>query len=1003
MPASRIVSIRARIDVPLASGPVRTYLPTTMLRIVRTSATLGVLSSLVLLGYNVAATTEAAVASAGSGAALEGGAFDGARSGLSRFLPQSFSALGVGYSLSSLKNLRRSVDYIQTQYVDPDRFDYPGMLTAALTGVERRVPGVLTRLEGQGSALHIAVGNYSTVLTVQRATSFVTLEDTLQRVAAILEAHVDAKEIPPAAIEYAMINGILSTLDPHSVFLPPESAKKMEEDNDGEFGGLGITIQTRNGQLGVEYPLEDTPAFRAGLKAGDQILRIEGESTLNMDLDDAVSKMRGAPGTAVTITINRTEFNQPKDVSMVRGLIKPSAVWSKLLDGNIAYIRISGFHGQVKAQLDEELAKLQREAGSSGVKGAVLDMRDNPGGYLHEAIAVSDTFLSSGEIVSTVERDGRNRDVTEAKPDATDISWPMAVLMSGNSASAAEIVAGALRNNERAVVIGERSFGKGSVQNLWSFATGDAQAAKLKLTTARYLTPGDRSIQNVGIPADIQLDRSFVYPPKPVKDLPGEMSGPRVGLFYRDGVLREADLAGHLNSAVLGQEPTVYSVRYLAPDPDGDDGPRTDRADVTKDFEVLFARDVLLGSHGRGRADVLKDASSVVATRQRVELGKIEAAFRAQGIDWSGCVNVASPVVEIALVAGKSGTLEAGALETLSVSVTNSGETPLCQTLVKAKSADENLDGLEFYLGRIEPGATRTVSTKARLPKAYPTDVAGIQLTLEDATRSVLATTQATVNAHGPDLPQYGWAWAVSDKEGGNGDGVLQVGETLTVTVTPKNVGAGAGGKASFDIRKGEGVGRSVEVVAGKSNFDVEHLAVGASGTGELSFKVSTAPSGGPDVPMSVRMVEAELYDYAGIEEAGFYDAYVQEYPLALTIGQALPKGAVETPTVKITRVPASMSASGEVTISGVATDGKGIRDVIVYRGDQKLAYAGGGDGTPLTSVPFSATTPLEEGRNVLVVYVRNSDGLVTTRSVSVFRPGTGGAGPVPGEAGRMR
>lgn len=974
-----------------------------MLRIIRTAAALGVLSSLVLLGYNVAATTEAAVASAGSGDALDGGALDGARSGLSRFLPQSFTALGTGYSLSSLKNLRRSVDYIQTQYVDPDRFDYPGMLTAALTGVERRVPGVLVRLEGQGSALHIAVGNYSTVLTVQKATSFATLEETLQRVAAILEAHVDAKEVPPADIEYAMINGVLSTLDPHSVFLPPESAKKMEEDNDGEFGGLGITIQTRDGELAVEYPLEDTPAFRAGIKAGDLILRIEGESTLNMDLDDAVSKMRGPAGTPVTITINRAEFNQPKDVSIVRDMIKPSAVWSKLLDGNIAYIRISSFHDQVKAQLDGELAKLQREAGSSGVKGVVLDMRDNPGGYLHQAIEVSDTFLSHGEIVSTVEREGRNRDVKEAKPDATDIAWPMAVLMSGNSASAAEIVAGALRNNERAVVIGERSFGKGSVQNLWPFATGDSQEAKLKLTTARYLTPGDRSIQNVGIPADIQLDRSIVYPPKPIKDLPGQMSGPRVALFYRDGVLRESDLAGHLNNAVLEQEPTVYNVRYLAPDPDGEDGPRTDRADVTKDFEVLFARDVLLATHGKGRADVLKDASGVVATRQRAELAKIEASFRTQSIDWSACVNLPSPSAEIKLAAGTNGTLEAGALETLTVSVTNTGSKPLCQTVVKAKSADENLDGLEFYLGRIEPGATRSVATKTRLPKAYPSDVAGIQLTLEDSSRNILATADATVNAHGPDLPQYGWAWTVSDKEGGNGDGVLQVGETVTVTVTPKNVGAGTGGKASFDIRKGEGVGRSVEVVAGKSNFDVEHLAVGASGKGELSFKVAAAPAGGPEVPMSVRMVEAELYDYAGIEEAGFYDAYVQEFPLALTIGQALPKGAVETPTVKITRVPSATSASGEVTISGVATDDKGIRDVIIYRGDQKLAYAGGGDGTPLTSVPFSATTPLEDGRNVLVVYVRDSDGLVTTRSVSVFRPGTGESGPVPGEAGRMK
>lgn len=967
-----------------------------MLRFAQTTAALGVLTSLVLLGYHVAATTEAAVASSGSDIG------EGApSSGFERFLPQSFTALS-GYSLSSLKNLHRTVDYIQVGYVDPERIDHAAMLDAALVGVEKRVPDVVLRAEGHGTALHVSVGSYSTVLTVQPADSFPALEDTLRRVATLLEAHVDAKEVPLPEIEYAMINGMLSTLDPHSVFLPPESAKKMEEDNDGEFGGLGITIQTIKGEIMVEYPLEDTPAFRAGIKAGDRILKIEGESTLNMDLDDAVSKMRGPAKTPVTITISRPEFSAPKDFTIVRDKIKPSRVWSKLLDGNIAYVRIASFHDQVKSQLDEEIARLERDAGSSGVKGIVLDMRDNPGGYLHQAIEVSDTFLSHGEIVSTVEREGANRDVKEAQADPTDITWPMAVLMSGNSASAAEIVAGALRNNQRAVVIGERSFGKGSVQNLYNFAQG-AEQAKLKLTTARYLTPGDRSIQNVGIPADVQLERSAVYPPKAIKDLDGVLSGPRISLFFRDHVLREADLAGHLNNAVLDQEPTVYDVRYLAPDPDADDAPRTDRADVSKDFEVLFARDMLLAAHGKGRADVLKEGSGVVATRQKAELGKIEAAFKAQGIDWSPCVNPANATVSIAFTAGETGTLRAGQLESLTASVTNTGTKAVCQAVLKSKSADENLEGLEFYLGRIEPGATRTYTTKTRLPKSYPTDVASVSFSLEDANRNVLTTYATTVNASGPQLPQYGWTWAVDDASGGNGDGVLQLGETLTVHVTTRNVGVGVGGRAVFDIRKGEGVGRAVEVTSGKSTFEVKALAIGGDGTGDLSFKVATAPADGADVPMTLRMYEAELYDYAGIEDSGFFDAYVQELPIALVIGQALPKGSVQTPTVKITRSPSSVSEGGDVTISGVVTDDKGIRDVIVYRGDRKLAYAGGGSGSPLKSVPFSATTELEEGRNVLVVYARDSEGLTTTRSVSVFRPGDSVAGPVPGEAGRMR
>ncbi len=964
-----------------------------MYRFIRTSAALGVLTSLVLIGYHVAAETEAAVASADRGGLLSAEA--GEPTGIRRFLPQSFSALGGGYSLGSLKNLHRTFEFVHFQYVDPERIDHAGMLAASLAAVEARVPDVLLRLEGHGSALHVAVGNYSTVLTVVTPTDFATLEDTLRRVAAILETHVNTDEVPLPEVEYAMINGALSTLDPHSVFLPPESAKKMEEDNDGEFGGLGITIQNLKGELGVEYPLEDTPAFRAGIKAGDRILKIEGESTLNMDLDEAVSKMRGAAGTPVTITISRPEFSAPRDFTIVRDMIKPTRVWSRLLEGNIAYVRIESFQDKVKSQLDEEIAKLQREAGTSGVKGLVLDMRDNPGGFLHRAIEVSDTFLPQGEIVSTVERGGENRDVKEASADPTDIAWPMVVLMSGNSASAAEIVAGALRNNERAVVIGERSFGKGSVQNLWPFATG-AQEAKLKMTTARYLTPGDRSIQNVGIPADIELVRSKVYPPKEIKDLPGQTSGPRISLFYRDQIQREADLAGHLNNEVLEQEPTVYDVRYLSPDPDSDDVPRTDRADITKDFEVVFARDVLLAARGKGRADVLRDAAGVVAGRQKAEAARIEAAFKAQGIDWGACANPTSTTAAMSLRTGAAGVLQAGTLEPLTLSVTNTGNKPLCQALVRSKSADELLDGREFYLGRIEAGATRTFELKVLLPKSYPTSVADVALSLEDAKRAVLATGTAMVSTKGPELPQYGWSWVVDDKAGGNGDGVLQVGETVVVKVSARNFGLGVGGRAAFDLRKGEGLGRVVEVVSGKAEFELKGLAVGVPGTGELSFKVVAAPKEGSEVPMTLRMYEADLYDYASIDQAQFYNAYVQELPIALRIGQALPKGAVETPVIKVTRQPSATSASGDITVSGVVTDDKGLRDVIVYRGDQKLSYSGGGDGTPLRSVPFSATTALEEGRNLIVIYVRDTDGLTTTRAVSVFRPVTAAAALTP-------
>lgn len=954
-----------------------------MIRSLRHVAALGLLGALVLAGYHYVQTATASVASRSDTGGTSGGVSD--------LFRRNFTALGGGgYSLSALKNLHRTDYFIREQYVDPQRIDYKAMFRAALAEVERGVPEVVLHLDADGTRLKVMVGNYRTDLVLRKMDGFEAVEDELKRVAAILEEHLDPAEIDLEDVEYAFINGMLGTLDPHSIFLPPVSATKMEEDNEGEFGGLGITIQTIEGQLTVEYPLEDTPAFKAGIRAGDRIVKIDGEGTLNMDLEEAVDKMRGAPDTSVTITIDREEFASPRDFIIVREMIKPSRVWARLLDGNVGYVRIDSFHAQVEAQLEEELSRLDRDAGPSGLKGLVIDMRDNPGGYLHQAVQVADTFLERGDIVSTVERNGRNRDTKVAEASATDADMPLVVLMSGNSASAAEIVAGALRNNERAVIVGERSFGKGSVQNLYPFSGSNDKDSKLKLTVARYLTPGDHSIQNIGIPADIELERSVVYPPKKIKDLEKAgaadvESGPRVSLFYRDRIVRESDLAGHLVNDDKPADP-LYKVRYLAPDPDNDDAPKTDRKDVTRDFEVLFARDVLLGAHGSRRADILRDAASVVAARKKSEGARIESAFRNLGIDWGACQNPTTADVKWDLQLADDGTLHAGELERITLSVTNLGDRPLCQVAARAKSGNDNLDNIEYYFGRLDPGATRTYTTKTRLADAYPTEQSAMDIELMDPTREVLAKDHLTVSTTGKELPRYAWNWRFDDTDGGNGNGIPEVGELVTMKVDVLNVGPGKGGEVEFSLKKGEDLGRQVELVSGKGSFAVEGLEVQARGTGELQFRVVSAP---PDngIPLELRVHESKLYDYASIVKAGFVTYYNQEEKIQLTVGQVAPAAHREPPAITVSRAPGLTTTDGQITVSGVATDDVGIRDVVVYHGTNKVAYAGGGDGTPLKSVPFSATTDLEEGNNLVIILVRDVDGLTTTHAVDVYRP----------------
>ena len=945
------------------------------MRVVRHLIAASLLTTLVLGTWHIAAGSAAAVASVG----------DEPQEGGLRGMFQQMAAIGSVYDLSALRNLQRVDALIDQTYVDPQRIDFSKMFRSSLGAIEAQVPGALLDLDEKGERLQVEVGGYRTTLTVQKLSSFANLEAELRRVAAILEAHVDSKEVPFPEIEYAIINGVLATLDPHSVFLPPEGSKKMEEDNEGEFGGLGITINIEDGQLTIQYPLEDTPAKRAGLQANDKIIRIEGEETLNMDLEDAVSKMRGAPGTKITITVARESWDTPQDISLIRDRIKPAQVWGVALEGGVAYIRIDQFHGQVETQLDETLNRLTREAGGS-LKGVVLDLRDNPGGYLHQAVAVVDRFLAKGVIVATVERNGKNREEKLAREPGTEPAYPMVVLMSGTSASASEIVAGALKNQERAIVIGERSFGKGSVQNLYPFS----DESRLKLTVARYLTPGDHSIQSIGIPPDIALDASLVAPPVELKrkwantDPNAKLMGnPRISLFRRDHYLEEADLEGALQSSEEAGAGPVYSLRYLEPDPAKEDEVRTDRKDVRRDFEVMFARDVLLAAQGSRRADVLRDAERVVNSRLKAEEERVEKAFKEQGINWSACSNPGSASVAMDLKVKGDGVLNPGNLEEVQLTVTNTGNVPLCRTVVKSKSGNDMLDGMEFYVGRLEPGQTRTDVRKIALEEGYPTEISGVDLKMVDVNGAELASGTSEVRSEGLALPRYAWSWTFDDKVGGDGDGIAEVGETVNVNVSATNVGAGPGGELVIAIKKGDGLGKCVVLKQG--TFSIPNLAPGASGSGVLSFQVVAQAEELKDMPFELRITEKERYDYASIIKASFTAYYTQSETLHVPFDRAPAAGKRETPNIELTRVPELRVTDGRVTISGVATDEAGIRDVIIYQGDNKVAYADGGKG--LKSVPFSATAELKDGNNLIVVLVRDVNGLTTTRAVDVYHP----------------
>jgi carboxyl-terminal processing protease len=324
------------------------------------------------------------------------------------------------------------------------------------------------------------------------------------------------------------INGMLNSLDPHSAYLTPELYKDLQMDTQGRFGGLGIEITVKGGVLTVVSPIEDTPAFKAGIKPGDMIFKIEDEFTKDMTLVDAVKKMRGPKGSKINLSIKREGVPELIDFTLMRDTIRVQSVRSRVLESGYGYIRLAQFQERSDRDVQKALEKLAAEKG--GLKGLVLDLRNNPGGLLTQAVRIADLFLDSGLIVYTEGRIESQKQKYFAQKDGSWMDFPLVVLVNGGSASASEIVAGALQDHKRAVVLGTKTFGKGSVQTILPLDDNSA----LRLTTARYFTPSGRSIQATGIVPDIVVDAT-----QPQDGKPEEKKRP---------MLREENLPGHLPS-----------------------------------------------------------------------------------------------------------------------------------------------------------------------------------------------------------------------------------------------------------------------------------------------------------------------------------------------------------------------------------------------------------------------------------------------------------------------
>lgn len=956
-----------------------------------------------------------------------------------------------GYNLQDLTTLQRALTYVEENYVDPDRINRRKMIGAAVQEVQRVVPEVMVEVKEDKdklpSELILKVNEARETIPVSMVSTRYHLIFAFKDILGFIQNNLrHFKEL--REIEYAAINGLLSTLDPHSVLLSPDAYREMRVNTQGKFGGLGIVIGVRDNLLTIINPIEDTPASRAGLRAGDHIVQINLDSTMNMSLTDAVDQMRGEPGTEVTIHVTREGWTAPRAFKLIRDQIKVKSVKSLDLGGGVIVARVSNFQSSTVDELKEVIEAHKGKGKGQALKGLVLDLRNNPGGLLDQATRMSDLFIAEGTLVKTVGFGDKVREPKLATKAGTISDLPVVVLINASSASASEIVAGALKNHERALVVGQRSFGKGSVQLL--FDNPDESA--LKLTIAQYLTPGDISIQSVGVtptvalsPALLTDEETYFY------GNPNEERG-------------EAALPEHLVSdkseASKAQRPQL-ELRYLQ-DAEVLKKQREQPNDIIVDFELEFARDVLKTTKGPSLSALMQAAEREVSAEAVAQEAQIHARLKERGVSWSSKVGAAPARGEARVtLSPEGGVVRAGETLEVSVTVTNTSSAPLHKVRGMSESENALFKGYEFLLGHIPPGESRTWRQQVKVSHAARgrADEVRVVFSADGAGEVGAVTFNAEVKA--PPAPRFALRYTLSDapREGSpnNGDGLLNAGEEVEMRLSFENRGEGESIELVGHLsNEGRGVAPGLFITQGRVQPEAQVVRPGERGALSFRFKVkegwadpttkvyltlmdaklrestselltlrlsSAAPASlqvgesviralDPSAPVVARAQPLEQAPVTASLVTARADACLLEggacawwrvpaeggVVWVAAAGVSVVKGGgvspepvrplfmIAPPQVSLSPI-ASVTEEQDVVVRGEVVSELPLEDVIIYVGDRKVFFMPQREMSSPTRATFEVRAPLEEGVNMISVYARVSEQLSAQRSHVIRRP----------------
>ncbi len=881
-------------------------------------------------------------------------------------------------NLDRLPVLDWSLWSVAKYYVEPDRVDPRRITMSALEALEGELAEVLVTPAGP-DRVRVRVGTADAEFDLDVGGLWeVALR--LREIYAFVIANTELDAEARQRAEFAMVDGVLETLDPHTRLLRPEALEEMNQSTKGSFGGLGIEVGLRDDLVTIIRVLDGTPAQAAGMMAGDRIVQVDEESTAALSLNDTVALLKGAPETEVIVYVRREGHADALRFAVTRAIITLDSVTADLLpidgeDGSVRWVGLvqinRTFARTTGEELRAELAKLE----AAGVEGLVLDMRQNQGGLLDAAVEVADAFLGGGTIVSTVgSADLRKLEQARAGNDFPEL--PIVVLIDEGSASATEIVAGALRNHDRALIVGRRSFGKGSVQVLYDRRVGDRELG-LKLTRAQYLTPGEISIQSVGVSPDLETQPVVI--------------GKSYSAYYgrrRFDLVREETLSQHLNhDTAEAQRITAGPLYFLEQGSVGteDENPLSSIEGLEEatrqrarlllaDPEIRLARDLVHWAPSPDREALLELLPARAEEMAAAEEARIVASLAKVGVDWSAPPPGLAPTqlrVELSTDRPDNRVL-AGEKVALRVKVTNTGEQAAHRVRASTQSDYGYYDDRELLFGRIEPGQSleRELEFAAANHEISRRD--RVDLRLADAAGFALAEGSSTaleIGVEGRVRPNFVFGWSLIDDPArgddliGDGDGILEPGERARLEVYVQNRGEGTALDTTVRLRS---TARS-PLFLERGRQRIGSLPPQASN--ETAFIVELRREHG-DEPLDLTITVAD-------NKVGEYLS--QEIDLLQPVPKREPPSySITPPRVEVESLPLATDATS-VHLRGQAQSDDPIRDAYVmvynparhpFERPQKIHYLANADPASGT-LSFEAEVPLEPGNNLVEVYVR--------------------------------